>query len=68
MVDEAPVMMPMLMVDPHVMAVYLQALLVDQLAAKLMSHLTASWVLAEKPEVSDELEGYRLLLVLQMMI
>jgi hypothetical protein len=67
MADEAPVMMPTLMVDPPVMAGHFPALLVDQLmtrqlAAKSMSHLTALWVLAEKPEVSDELEGYRLLL------
>lgn len=73
MADEAPVMMPALMVDPPVMAVHLPALLVDQLmttqlAAKSMSYLAASWVLAEKPEVSDELDGYRLLLVLQMVI
>lgn len=67
MADEAPVMMPALMVDPPVMAVHLPALPVDQLmttqlAAKSMSHLTALWVLAEKPEVSDEFEGYGLLL------
>lgn len=73
MTDEAPVMMPTLMVDPPVMAVHLPALLVDQLMTrqlpvKSMSHLTASRVLAEKSEVSDELEGYGLLLVLKMMI
>lgn len=69
MMNETPAMM--MVVDPPVMVGHdVSALVVDQLMTRQLAMqstqpLKASWVFAEKPEVSDELEGFGLLLQLK---